>query len=196
MGSSRTAPVSTADGVSTETHLTGHPSDGSGYVSGMRSFDGNKLRRSLPLAVICVAQFVVVLDVTIVTTALPVVRSYFGSSAGSLQWVITAYTLAFGGLLITGGRIADLIRPRRTFLLGLAVFTTASRGMCPRLVSGGPRRRSGRAGRRLGVAFTRCAGLAQPRQPARCRSAPRGGLVDSSRCDGRRERVAARWGAD
>ena len=95
----------------------------------MRSFAGNKLRRSLPLAVICVAQFVVVLDVTIVTTALPVVRSYFGSSAGSLQWVITAYTLAFGGLLITGGRIADLIGPRRTFLLGLAVFTTAS-GAC------------------------------------------------------------------
>jgi MFS family permease len=95
----------------------------------MKDFTGNTARLGLPLAVTCVAQFVVVLDVTIVTTALPVIRSSFGSSASSLQWIITGYTLAFGGLLITGGRLADLIGPRRTFLLGLVMFTTAS-GAC------------------------------------------------------------------
>jgi len=112
----------------------------------------------------CVAQFVVVLDVTIVTTALPVVRSSFESSANSLQWIITGYTLAFGGLLITGGRLADLIGPRRTFLLGLIIFTTAS-GACAlawcqaalvgaRVVQG-----VGSAS----IAFARCAGIAQRR---------------------------------
>ena len=92
----------------------------------MRDFTGNTPRSGLPLAVTCVAQFVVVLDATIVITALPVVRSSLGSPVESLQWVITAYTLAFGGLLITGGRLADLIGPRRAFLLGLVVFTSAS----------------------------------------------------------------------
>jgi MFS family permease len=95
----------------------------------MKDITGNTPRLGLPLAMTCVAQFVVVLDVTIVTTALPVVRSSFESSANSLQWIITWYTLAFGGLLITGGRLADLIGPRRTFLLGLVIFTTAS-GAC------------------------------------------------------------------
>lgn len=95
----------------------------------MRDFIGNTFRPGLPLAMTCVAQFVVVLDVTIVTTALPVIRSSFGSSVESLQWIITGYTLAFGGLLITGGRLADMIGPRRTFLFGLVVFTTAS-GAC------------------------------------------------------------------
>src|SRR5689334_16851941 len=98
----------------------------------MKDFTGNTPRLGLPLAMTCVAQFVVVLDVTIVTTALPVVRSSFESSANSLQWIITGYTLAFGGLLITGGRLADLIGPRRTFLLGLIIFTTAS-GACAAL---------------------------------------------------------------
>ena len=92
----------------------------------MRLFTGN--RAGWGLAVVCVAQFVVVLDATIVTTALPVVRESLGFSAGDLPWVITAYTLVFGGFLIPGGRLADLVGPRRVFMLGLTLFVLASVG--------------------------------------------------------------------
>jgi EmrB/QacA subfamily drug resistance transporter len=80
------------------------------------------------MAVICVAQFVVVLDVTIVTTALPTIRQALGFSDGDLQWVFTAYALVLGGLLILGGRLADLAGRRRTFVIGLALFAAASAG--------------------------------------------------------------------
>jgi MFS family permease len=80
------------------------------------------------MAVICVAQFVVVLDATIVTTALPTIRQALGFGAADLQWVFTAYVLVFGGLLILGGRVADLAGRRRTFLIGLALFAAASAG--------------------------------------------------------------------
>ena len=76
----------------------------------------------------CVAQFVVVLDATIVTTALPVIRSALGFAPAELPWVITAYTLVFGGLLVPGGRVADLLGPRRAFRLGFVVFVAASVG--------------------------------------------------------------------
>jgi len=82
----------------------------------------------LGIAVACLAQFVVVLDATIVTTALPVVGEALGFTGGGLHWVITAYTLAFGGFLIPGGRLADLMGSRRMFMLGLAVFVLASVG--------------------------------------------------------------------
>jgi MFS family permease len=80
------------------------------------------------LPVLCVAQFVVVLDATIVTTALPAIRQALGFSQAGLQWVFTAYTLVFGGLLIFGGRVADVAGRRRTFLIGLGLFTAASAG--------------------------------------------------------------------
>jgi len=98
------------------------------YVSAMATFGGNSgsERRGLGIAVVCVAQFVVVLDATIVATALPAIRAALGFSAADLQWVITGYSLVFGGFLIAGGRIADLIGPRVIFLLGLGVFVAAS----------------------------------------------------------------------
>jgi MFS family permease len=80
------------------------------------------------MAVICVAQFVVVLDATIITTALPTIGQALGFSDADLQWVFTAYVLVFGGLLILGGRVADLAGRRRTFLIGLALFAAASAG--------------------------------------------------------------------
>jgi MFS family permease len=95
----------------------------------MSHFSGNTPGgpgRRLGVAVVCVAQFVVVLDVTIVTTALPTLRSALGFAPVDLPWVITAYTLAFGGLLVTGGRVADLLGPRRAFRVGLTVFVAAS----------------------------------------------------------------------
>ena len=80
------------------------------------------------MAVICVAQFVVVLDATIVTAALPAIRQALGFTDAGLQWVFTAYALVFGGLLIFGGRVADVVGRRRTFLIGLVLFTAASAG--------------------------------------------------------------------
>jgi EmrB/QacA subfamily drug resistance transporter len=101
-----------------------------GYVASVSTFGGNNPdnERTLALAVVCVAQFVVVLDVTIVTTALPAIRQALGFSDAQLQWVFTAYALVFGGLLIFGGRVADLAGRRRTFLIGLALFAVASAG--------------------------------------------------------------------
>ncbi|HZO36202.1 MAG TPA: MFS transporter [Solirubrobacteraceae bacterium] len=78
------------------------------------------------LAVLSVAQFMVVLDVTIVNVALPDIRAGLGFSAEDLQWVISAYTLLFGGFLLLGGRAADLLGRRRLFIAGLAIFGIAS----------------------------------------------------------------------
>jgi MFS family permease len=82
--------------------------------------------RSARLALLCVAQFVVVLDVTIVAIALPVIRRDLGFEAAGLQWVISAYTLTFGGGLLLAGRVADLYGRRRAFRIGLLVFAAAS----------------------------------------------------------------------
>ncbi|OLF16280.1 hypothetical protein BU204_16945 [Actinophytocola xanthii] len=78
---------------------------------------------------ICVAQFVVVLDVTIVTTALPAVGSSLDLDQAGMSWVVTGYTLVLGALLVPAGRVADLLGARRAFCLGLAVFG-ASSGAC------------------------------------------------------------------
>jgi EmrB/QacA subfamily drug resistance transporter len=78
------------------------------------------------LVLLCAAQFMVILDITVVNVALPSIQSDLGFAIGDLQWVITAYTLAFGGLLLLGGRAADLFGRRRLFLAGLATFTGTS----------------------------------------------------------------------
>ena len=83
-------------------------------------------RAGLGIAVVCVAQFVAVLDVTIVVTALPAVRRSLGFSAAGLPWVVTAYTLVLGGLLISAGRVADVVGRRPVFLAGLASFALTS----------------------------------------------------------------------
>src|SRR2546430_1462252 len=84
-------------------------------------------RRWLGLAVIVAAQFMVVLDVAIVNVALPSIKTDLHFSETSLQWVITAYSIFFGGALLLGGRLADLLGRRRLFMIGLAVFTIFSR---------------------------------------------------------------------
>jgi len=78
------------------------------------------------LAICCVAQFMVVLDVSIVNVALPQMRDRLGLSVTGQQWVVNAYTLAFAGLLMLGGRAGDLFGRRRVFLVGLTVFTSCS----------------------------------------------------------------------
>jgi EmrB/QacA subfamily drug resistance transporter len=83
-------------------------------------------RRWIALAVIVTAQFMVVLDVAIVNVALPTIKTDLHFSQESLQWVVTAYSIMFGGVLLLGGRMADLLGRRRIFMLGLALFTVSS----------------------------------------------------------------------
>src|SRR4051794_11967846 len=83
-------------------------------------------RRWRTLAVLALAQFMVVLDVTIVNVALPDIQTDLGFTVDGLQWVINAYVLAFGGLLLLGGRVADLLGRRRVFASGLTLFVGAS----------------------------------------------------------------------
>src|SRR5436190_13028450 len=82
--------------------------------------------RWLALAVIVAAQFMVVLDVAIVNVALPSIKNDLHFSQENLQWVITAYSILFGGALLLGGRLADLFGRRRLFVLALALFAAAS----------------------------------------------------------------------
>src|SRR5881398_3149784 len=83
-------------------------------------------RRWWALAVIVTAQFMVVLDISIVNVALPSIKTDLNFSQESLQWVITAYSIFFGGFLLLGGRLADLLGRRRLFMAGLLVFTVSS----------------------------------------------------------------------
>src|ERR671937_761902 len=83
-------------------------------------------KRWIALAVIVAAQFMVVLDVAIVNVALPSIKTDLHFSQESLQWVITAYSIFFGGVLLLGGRLADLLGRRRLFVAGLALFTASS----------------------------------------------------------------------
>jgi len=78
------------------------------------------------LLVVCLAQFMVILDISIVNVALPSIRNGLGFSTTGLQWVVNAYTLTFAGFLLLGGRAADLYGRRRIFILGLGLFTFAS----------------------------------------------------------------------
>jgi EmrB/QacA subfamily drug resistance transporter len=83
-------------------------------------------RRWSALALIVTAQFMVILDVAIVNVALPSIKSDLGFSQTNLQWVISAYAIIFGGALLLGGRLADLLGRRRLFIAGLALFATSS----------------------------------------------------------------------
>jgi EmrB/QacA subfamily drug resistance transporter len=82
--------------------------------------------RWLALVVLCVGMLMIVLDATIVNVALPSIQDDLGFSQNSLAWVVNAYLIAFGGLLLLAGRLGDLIGRRRVFMIGLAVFTVAS----------------------------------------------------------------------
>jgi EmrB/QacA subfamily drug resistance transporter len=86
----------------------------------------NERRRWLALYVLCAGMLMIVLDVTVVNVALPSIQSDLGFSGSSLAWVVNAYLISFGGLLLLAGRFGDLLGHRRMFLAGLVVFTSAS----------------------------------------------------------------------
>ena len=82
--------------------------------------------RGVSLALVLCAQLMIVLDLTVVNIALPLIQHGLGFSPASLSWVLNAYALTFGGLLLFGGRLGDIFGRRRVFMAGLAVFTLAS----------------------------------------------------------------------
>jgi MFS family permease len=86
-------------------------------------------RPAWTLAVVCLATFMLLLDISVVVVALPSIRADVGGSFADAQWVLDAYTLALAGLIITGAALADRVGRRRVFAAGLAVFTLAS-GAC------------------------------------------------------------------
>src|SRR4051794_853128 len=86
----------------------------------------NERRKWLVLAVTVAAQFMVIVDVSVVNVALPAIKHDLHFSQDNLQWVVTAYALLFGGALLLGGRLADLLGRRRMFMAGVAVFTLGS----------------------------------------------------------------------
>src|SRR5947199_9601959 len=83
-------------------------------------------RKWFALALLCAVQFMVVLDIAIVNVALPSIQTDLGFSQENLQWVISAYALLFGGFLLLGGRLADLLGRRRIFIAGTILFTVSS----------------------------------------------------------------------
>jgi EmrB/QacA subfamily drug resistance transporter len=96
-------------------------------ASGAATSAGSPPRRlGLALAVIATAQLMVVLDATIVNVALPHIQNALHFSGSNLEWVVNAYALAFGGLLLLGGRSGDLLGRRRIFIFGILLFTAAS----------------------------------------------------------------------
>ncbi|MCM3921748.1 MFS transporter [Frankia sp. AiPs1] len=103
------------------------------------------------LTLACVAQFMVILDVSIVNVALPAMRHGLGLSAAGQQWIVTAYTLGFAGLLLLGGRVADLVGVRPVFLVGLAGFTVAS--LAGGLATSGAALIAARVGQGVSAAF-------------------------------------------
>src|SRR6267154_5334219 len=88
--------------------------------------DSTDRRRWIALGLLATAQFVVVLDASIVNVALPSIGRALHFSQDSLSWVVNAYVLTFGGFLLLGGRLADLLGRRRVFIVGLIVFAIAS----------------------------------------------------------------------
>ena len=92
----------------------------------MTTGNTTKDRRWLALYVLCGGLLMIVLDVTIVNVALPSIQSDLDFSQSNLAWVVNAYLIAFGGILLLAGRLGDLIGQRRIFLIGLTIFTAAS----------------------------------------------------------------------
>src|SRR5256714_5774469 len=87
---------------------------------------GMKNSRWISLLVLCTGFLLIVVDMTIVNVALPSIQRDLGFSQSGLAWVINAYLIAFGGLLLLAGRLGDLVGRKRVFLAGLALFTAAS----------------------------------------------------------------------
>src|ERR1700758_3081931 len=103
--------------------IPNHRAEGAAMTRSPRRTSSNPW---LILVIVSLAQFMVILDATIVNVALPSIQRGLHFSTDSLQWVVNAYTLSFGGFLLLGGRAADLFGRRRVFVVGVLVFAGAS----------------------------------------------------------------------
>ncbi|MEU8363869.1 MFS transporter [Nonomuraea sp. NPDC048882] len=110
------------------------------------------------LVLLCLAQFMLIVDITVVQIALPAIGTDLALGREALTWVVTTYTLCFGGLMVLGGRLADALGARRTLLAGLGLFTAASL-LCG-LAATGPTLLAGRALQGVGAALLSPAALA------------------------------------
>ena len=120
--------------------------------------DLGQRQRWWTLLLLCLAQFMVILDVTVVNVALPTIGTDLHLDQAALPWVVTAYTLCFGGLMLLGGRLADALGRRRTFLAGLGLFTAAS--LVSGLAQGATMLIAARAGQGVGAALLSPSALA------------------------------------
>ena len=109
------------------------------------------------LVLLCIAQLMVILDISAVNVALPDMAKDLDISGGDIGWTITSYSLIFGSLLLLGGRAADLLGRRRIFLAGLSVFTVSS--LASALAGGAATLFAARAGQGLGAAMLSPAAL-------------------------------------
>ncbi|MER6582649.1 MFS transporter [Nonomuraea sp. NPDC001023] len=110
------------------------------------------------LALLCLAQLMLIIDITVVQVALPTIGADLALGREALTWVVTTYTLCFGGLMVLGGRLADALGPRRTLMAGLALFTAAS--LACGLAGDGGTLIAGRAVQGVGAALLSPAALA------------------------------------
>ncbi|MER5277554.1 MFS transporter [Streptomyces sp. NPDC002809] len=138
-----------------------------------RRSGGTRTRTWAVVLAACTGQFLVVLDVSVVNVALPSMRTDLGLSAAGLQWVLNAYSIAFAGFMLFGGRAADLYGRKRMFLVGLGLFTAAS--LAGGLAQEGWQLLAARAAQGLGAAVLAPATLtlltaAVPEGPARTRA--------------------------
>ncbi len=118
----RTTPVTARDASRTD----GAPM-AEGAPMADRTAPMTDRNRWIALYVLCLGMLMIVLDATVVNVALPSIQDDLHFTQSSLAWIINAYLIAFGGLLLLAGRLGDLIGRRKVFMVGLAVFTTASR---------------------------------------------------------------------
>src|SRR5690349_23831104 len=96
------------------------------HTSPTSAATADERKRWIALVVLCLGFLMIILDATIVNVALPTIQRDLGFSQAGLAWVVNAYLIAFGGLLLLAGRLGDLVSRRGVFLAGLAVFTVAS----------------------------------------------------------------------
>ncbi|MFI6007535.1 MFS transporter [Streptomyces sp. NPDC051243] len=134
-----------------------HAAAGAPHTAGHAPHPPPDPRRWAALALICLAQFMLILDVTVVNVALPDMAADLDLGRETLTWVVTAYTLCFGGLMLLGGRLADALGARRTLLAGLALFTAAS--LLTGLAQNAPTLLGGRIGQGVGAALLSPAAL-------------------------------------
>ena len=149
-------------------------------------------RKWWTLVAVCIATFMLLLDITIVNVALPEIERDLGSSFADLQWVIDAYALTLAALLLTGGSLADLLGRRRIFVIGIVIFTVAS-ALCA--LAGTPLMLNlarGAAGHRRGVHVRDLAGAARLRLPG---PRPRHGVRRLGRDRPAPRSRSARWSA-